>query len=605
MNEADSLEIERLRTGYETGEIEPERVIAEVYRRIDARGLRPIWIELVPHERALQYLADATRRKAAGEALPLFGIPFAIKDNIDLGGARTTAACPAFGYVAERDATSVARLIAAGAIPVGKANLDQFATGLVGARSPYGTGACAFDARYVSGGSSSGSALAVAHGLVSFALGTDTAGSGRVPAGFNNLVGVKPTPGLVSTRGVVPACRSLDCVSVFGLTVRDAELVLEVMAGFDADDAFSRARPELEAPPIHRVGVPRKLEFFGDAEYERCFREAVARTQSLGIEVVPFDLEPFLEAALLLYGGPWVAERYAAVGEFIEAHPNEANPVVRDIVLGGKAVTGTQAFQGAYKLAALRRATEPVWKALDAILLPTAGTHYTIEAVEREPVELNSRLGRYTNFVNLLDLAGIAVPSGFTEDGLPFGVTLLGPAFSDARLGRLADRLQQAAGLPLGATQVPLRPHAEVAPPSVAAHVGEVLLAVAGAHLSGQPLNHQLTSRQARLVQTTRTAAEYRLYALAGTVPPKPGLVRAPGFFGPGIEVEVWSLGREAFGSFVAEVPPPMVIGTVDLADGSSAKGFLCEPFSLTESPEITAFGGFRAYLAAAKSTTG
>ena len=603
MNEADSLEIERLRTGYRTGELDPEAVLAEVYRRIDARGLAPIWIELVPRERALEYLKAAAKRRAAGENLPLFGVPFAIKDNIDLGGVRTTAACPAFGYVPERDATAVARLIAAGAVPIGKTNLDQFATGLVGARSPYGIGACAFDARYVSGGSSSGSALAVAHGLVSFSLGTDTAGSGRVPAGFNNLVGVKPTPGLVSTRGVVPACRSLDCVSVFGLTVRDAELVLETMAGFDAEDAFSRVRPEVASALIQRVGVPRKLEFFGDAEYERCFREAVARAQSLGIEVTPFDLEPFLETALLLYNGPWIAERYAAVGAFIEERPSEAHPVVRDIVMGGKKVTGVEAFQGAYKLAALRKVTAEAWKTLDALLLPTTGTHYTIEAVEREPVELNSRLGRYTNFVNLLDLAGIAVPSGFTEDGLPFGITLLGPAFSDARLGRLGDRLQQAAGLPLGATQVPLRPHADAAPPSVAAHVGEVLLAVAGAHLSGQPLNHQLTSRQARLVQTTRTAPDYRLYALAGTVPPKPGMVREPGFVGPGIEVELWSLGREAFGSFVAEVPPPMVIGTLDLADGSSAKGFLCEPFSIAQSPEITALGGWRAFLSKANDT--
>jgi allophanate hydrolase len=400
---------------------------------------------------------------------------------------------------------------------------------------------------------------------------------------------------------VVPACRSLDCVSVFGLTVRDAELVLEAMAGFDAEDSYSRERPEVHAPPITRVGVPRTLEFFGNAEYERCFREAVGRLQSLGIEVIPFDLEPFLETARLLYGGPWVAERYAAVGAFIAAHPNEADPVVREIVLGGSRVTGAQVFEGAYRLAALRRTTESVWKTLDALLLPTAGTHYTIEAVEREPVELNSRLGRYTNFVNLLDLAGIAVPSGFTEDGLPFGVTLLGPAFSDARLGRLADRLQRAAGLPLGATQVPLPPHADTAPPSVAAHVGEVLLAVAGAHLSGQPLNHQLTSRQARLVQTTRTAPGYRLYALAGTQPPKPGLVREPGFEGAGIEVEVWSLGREAFGSFVAEVPPPMVIGTVELADGGSAKGFLCEPFAIAQSREITGFGSWRAFLNEAK----
>ena len=573
MSTAKALTLGRLAARYVRHD-DPERVLAEVYARIETLGLRPIWIELVPEAHAREFLRAARERRASGEPQPLFGVPFAIKDNIDLAGFPTTAGCPEFAYRPERDATAVARLIAAGAVPIGKTNLDQFATGLVGTRSPYGAGECVFDARYVSGGSSSGSALAVAHGLVSFALGTDTAGSGRVPAAFNDLVGLKPTRGAVSTRGVVPACRSLDCVSVFAMNVADAEAVFDVIAAFDPEDAFSRVLPADKAAPVQRLGVPRSLEFFGNAEYERLFSEAVARVQALGGSIIEVDLEPFLEAAKLLYGGPWIAERYAGVGAFISAHPEATHPVVRDIVLGGQRVSGADVFAGSYRLAELRRATEPVWDAVDALFLPTAATHYTIEAVLADPFELNARLGRYTNFVNLLDLAGIAVPAGFTNERLPFGVTLLGPAGSDRRLSRFAARLESAGGQ------------------------GEVLLAVAGAHLSGLPLNPQLTSRGARLVATTKTSSAYRFYALAGTMPPKPGLVRAPGFAGPGIEVEVWALDREAFGAFVAEVPPPMAIGSVELADGSVVKGFLCEQHALAGSPEITEFGGFRAYLA-------
>jgi allophanate hydrolase len=570
---AAGLSVDELRARYAAGE-SPERVLAEVYRRVAVRGARPTFIEQVPEAQALAYLARSRERLERGEAQPLFGIPFAIKDNIDLGGFPTTAGCPAFAYRAERDATAVGRLIAAGAIPIGKTNLDQFATGLVGTRSPYGAGECAFDPRYISGGSSSGSALAVAHGFASFALGTDTAGSGRIPAAFNNLVGLKPSRGLVSTRGVVPACRSLDCVSIFAGSVAEAETVLSLLAAFDAEDAFSRAFPAGHSEPIRVVGVPSSLEFFGNGAYAGLFEQAVVRLRALGIRVETVELAPFLEAAKLLYGGPWVAERFAGVGAFIAAQPEATHPVVREIVLGGRDVSGADVFAGMARLAELRRATEPVWRAVDALLLPTAGTHYTIEEVLAEPFELNARLGRYTNFVNLLDLAGIAVPAGFTPAGLPFGVTLLGPAFSDFRLAALAARFER-------------RPAAS-----------EVLLAVAGAHLSGLPLNHQLTSRGARLVTTTRTSSAYRFYALAGTVPPKPGLVHTPGFSGPGIEVEVWALGQEAFGSFVAEVPEPMVIGSVELTDGSVVKGFLCEPHALAGSPEITELGGFRAYLA-------
>jgi len=593
MKETISREIEAIAAAYARGALQPHELLDRAFTRLEALGTQPIWTYVLPRAHAHALLDAAIERRARGESLPLFGIPFAIKDNIDLAGVPTTAGCPAFARTPTEHATAVAWLIRAGAIPLGKTNLDQFATGLVGTRSPYGVCSSAFDPLRVSGGSSSGSALAVAHGIVSFALGTDTAGSGRVPAAFNNLVGWKPTRGLVSTRGVVPACRSLDCVSVFAGSVGDAERVAAVIAGFDAEDPFSREK-QAKNGAIARLGVPRSLEFFGDRTYERLFAEAVERVQVLGARVVPIDLEPFLAAARLLYGGPWVAERYAAVGDFIEAHPGEVHPVVRDIVLGGRGVTGADAFRGSYRLAELKRATDRAFDEVDALLLPTAPFHPTIEAVLADPVEQNAKLGLYTNFVNLLDLAALAVPAGFTESGLPFGVTLIGPAFSDGALAAFGDRLHRANAPTWGASGLALGD----APPRAVENSGTVLLAVAGAHLSGQPLNHQLTSRHATLVRTVRTATDYRLFALANTTPPKPGLVRTPGHTGGGIELEVWSLTTEAFGSFVAEVPAPMVIGTVELEDGARVKGFLCEPAALEGSEDITHLGGWRAFLA-------
>jgi allophanate hydrolase len=606
-----NLDLFALLAAFESG-TDPREILELVYRRIQELGTRPIWLELLPKERALEALALAQQRKAVGESLPLLGIPFAVKDNIDVAGLPTTAACPAFSYVPKVSAAAVERLTLAGAIVIGKTNLDQFATGLVGARSPYGACSSVFDARYVSGGSSSGSALAVAHGLVSFSLGTDTAGSGRVPAAFNNLVGVKPTRGLVSARGVVPACRSLDCVSVFAKSVAEASAVLDVMTAFDPEDPFSLGAPSLGAPGAAlersgselgaattvkrlagtKIGVlpARDLEFFGHAGYREAYAAARARLASLGAELVEIDYTPFADAARLLYEGPWLAERYAAVGAFLEEHGAEAHPVVRDIILKGKNISGADTFRGQYRLRELSRRALALLGGVDALFLPTAGTPLTLDEVERDPIAKNTQLGRYTNFVNLLDLAAIAVPAGFTAEKFPFGVTFVGPACSDARIAALAAEF---VGEPA------TLPHAGGAPRRGGAKPGasQVLLSVVGAHLSGQPLNKQLLERGATLVKTCRTARDYRFYALAGTVPPKPGLVRVPGFAGPGIETEVWSLDVEAFGSFVALVPEPLAIGTVTLDDGSLVKGFVCEPRATDRAREITELGGWRAYL--------
>lgn len=551
---------------------DPAELLREIDRRIEQRGDDGVWIYRPS-------LNDLIASLPTDRSLPLFGLPFAVKDNIDVAGWPTTAACPEFAYTAKEDAAVVARLRQLGAIPIGKTNLDQFATGLVGTRSPYGIPRCVFNDSYVSGGSSSGSAVAVAAGLASFALGTDTAGSGRVPAAFNSLVGLKPTRGIVSTRGVVPACRSLDCVSVFGAHVGDAYEVFKHMRAFDPEDAFSReAVGGLAAIVTPRIGVPRakELTFAGDAGMEELYAEARRRCESLGWEIVEIDFSPFREAALLLYSGPWVAERFVAVGEFLEERPGAGHPVVRGIIEGGAKLSAADTFRGNYELARLRRLADREWAKMDALLLPTTPTIFRVDEVLADPVKLNSVLGTYTNFVNLLDLAALAVPAGSRSDGLPLGVTFMAPAFGDDFLAGLGAEF-------LGEVRPNVKPE----------HVD---VSVVGAHLAGQPLNHQLTSRGARLVKTCRTAANYQLYALANTTPPKPGLVRTPGFFGSGIETEVWRLTPRAFGEFVAEVPAPMGIGTVTLDDGSEVKGFLCEVAALEGARDITEFGGWRAF---------
>jgi allophanate hydrolase len=595
--------ISGLRELYGGGQLKPAEVIAEALRRARNPAHSSVWITLLTSEQVRVYI-DALDPERFDE-FPLFGIPFAIKDNIDLNGIPTTCACPAFAYVPKSSAYVVERLIKAGAVPIGKTNLDQFATGLVGTRSPHGACHSVFDARYISGGSSSGSAVAVASGMVAFALGTDTAGSGRVPAAFNNLVGLKPTRGRLSSRGVVPACRSLDCVSILAATCYDAAAVLAVAEARDPEDPFSRTplqRPLPEGPI--RFGKPRgdQLEFFGNEEARRLYDEACQRLAALGGEQIEFDYEPFLKAASLLYAGPWVAERYSAIGEFLEsAGPESVDPTVRAIILAAKQYSAVDAFRGLYELEAYAAQSRKIWEEVDLLLLPTAGTAYTIEDVKKEPVLRNSNLGRYTNFVNLLDLAAVAVPAGFGEaeslPGLPFGVTLIGPAFSDRALLSWGDRLHRTGGGLLGGTsfKVSLQPPFKILNEN---NPSRVELAVVGAHLRGQPLNHQLSNRGAQFVTATETAPFYRLYHLANTTPPKPGLVRVEERLGHGIEIEVWSLDRGAFGDFISEVPPPLAIGTLELASGEDVKGFVCEPCALHGAKDITQHRGWRSYLA-------
>ncbi len=543
-----------------------------------------LWISRADPQALRAAAAAIDARVAAGEHLPLAGVPFAAKDNIDVAGLETTAACPAFAYAPERSATVIERLQAAGAICVGKTNLDQFATGLVGTRSPYGIPRNAYNRDYVSGGSSSGSAVAVAAGLVAFALGTDTAGSGRVPAAFNHLVGLKPTKGRWSTRGLVPACRSLDCITVFTDALEDAALVDDVIAGFDAEDAWSR--PAADVPlGGRRIAVPRadQRQFFGDVQAEFLYERALAALAQEA-ELVEIDIDPLLEAAQLLYGGPWVAERTHAVAGLLESNPLAIDPVVREVIAPGSAMLATELWDGIYRLAELQRVAEGMWAEVDALAFPTTGTTYRVAELLEAPVALNSNLGRYTNFVNLLDMAAIAVPAGAKSNNTGFGITLIGPAHSDKALIALAQAYLTVAALP------------PPPPLDLGEHMDTVKLAVVGAHLEGMPLHWQLTSRGATFVGAFTTAPNYRLYAMADSVPPKPALVHAGD--GAAIALEVYELDLASFGSFVAEVPPPLAIGTVQLADGSCVKGFVAEPRALTGAEDITHLGGWRAYIA-------
>src|SRR5262245_40401771 len=603
----DSLDLGTLGHRLRAGELRPRDMVAGVLQRITARGDDKVWIHRASRE-ALEGRAEALERRGP-DALPLYGIPFAVKDNIDAAGHPTTAACPDYAYTPAEPAPVVQKLVDSGAILIGKTNLDQFATGLVGTRSPYGAVANAFDARYVSGGSSSGSGVAVAAGLVSFSLGTDTAGSGRVPAAFNNIVGLKPTRGALSTRGVVPACRSLDCVSIFALTAGDAEAVFAVARGFDAGDPFSRRAAPARAIPEWgagcRFGVPRaaELEFFGNREAERLFHAAVAELERLGGQRVEIDFAPFLETARLLYGGPWVAERYVAIRAFFDRNPDLLFPGTRGSIGGATRFRAAKhsaagGFAAAYRLEALRRKPEPVWEAIDVLVTPTAGTIYTIAEVNADPIRLNTNLGTYTNYMNLLDLSAIAVPAGFQPDGLPFGITLAAPAFADEALCALGDAIHRRLVQRLGATAANLPPESAR---RIGARSGVVRLAVCGAHMSGLPLNHQLTERGARLARQCRTAPHYRLFALEAFKPPRPGLVRSSEA-GHAIEVEVWAVPTEAVGSFVDGIPGPLGIGTIELEDGELVRGFLCEDYAVAGAEDISRLGSWRSYVTGHKT---
>jgi len=526
----------------------------------------------------------------------LTGLVFAIKDNIDATGLMTTAACPEFAFTAAEDALVVQKLLDSGAALLGKTNLDQFACGLNGTRSPYGAVPNAFDADYVSGGSSAGSAYVVATGQVDFSLGTDTAGSGRVPAGLNNIVGFKPSKGLISTRGVLPAAQSVDCVSIFARTVAVAVRVLQASLGYDPLDPYSRqldlTRQSWGA--AFRFGVPTVLEFFGDTQAQAAFDQAVERLCALGGVPVAIDYTPLAQSAALLYESALVAERYAAIRAFFDAHEDQVIEPVRTIMAKGRQYSAADLFQAQTQLHAYGQQAAKMWHDIDLLLVPTAPTHYTIAAMQADPVALNRNLGAYTNFVNLLDYAAISVPSSIRPDGLPFGITLVGPCGSDWQLAELGQRYHHATGLTQGALGEALPAMQAL---GGAGQLPSLPLAVVGAHLSGMPLNSQLTERGARLAQSTHTAAHYRLYALPGTTPPKPGLRRVAGQ-GAAIAVEVWDMPLQHVGSFLALIPPPLGLGKLELADGSWVTGFICEGHALDNALDVTEHGGWRAYMA-------
>lgn len=592
------LRLDSVRAAYEAGSVTPRQLILAL--REKAAALNPeyhLFIYLLNPSELEPYLAALEGRDM--KDLPLYGIPFSIKDNIDLAGIPTTAACVAYSYKPEHSATIVEQLLALGAIPMGKTNLDQFATGLNGSRSPYGACPNSVLKEYPSGGSSSGSSLAVALGVSSFSLGTDTAGSGRVPAALNNLVGMKASKGLISTAGVVPACRTLDCVTTFTATAREASQLLSLTARLDPRDEYSRSNPlwndasAFGAPRPFRFGVPRDqdLEYFGCTQGPALFADAIAHLTSMGGEAVTLDLSPFLEAARLLYEGPWVAERYSVAGELMEGNPDAVLPVIKAVLAKAPAVTGVDTFRAQYRLQALKAICDKALEGLDFVVTPSIGRPVTNAELEAEPVLRNSELGYYTNFVNLLDYAAVAVPSAFMENGLPWGVTLFGRVFTDQYLLSIADALQRHTELQLIGGLNP-----ELGKPAGTARNDMARLVVCGAHLDGLALNWQLKQRGARLLETTHSSPDYQLYALAGGPPFRPGMVRVDQG-GVAIEVEVWELPSRELGSFLTGIPAPLGLGKVQLADGRWECGFICEPYGLEGAKNISYLGGWRAYL--------
>lgn len=603
-----SLDIGTLSRVLMNRQLSAKDVVGAVLERIAACGDESIWITRVDaaalYARA-EWLDQYARTHAeVFDALPLFAVPFAVKDNIDVAGMPTTAACPEFAYTPKDTAFVVQRLLNAGAILVGKTNMDQFATGLVGTRSPYGVPVNPFDRRYVPGGSSSGSAMAVSRGLVAFALGTDTAGSGRVPAAFGNIVGLKPTRGVLSNTGTVPACRSLDCISVFALNCQDAVAVTNVMAAYDERDVFARrfvqnfrlgASP---LPPRFQHAVPRadQLRFFGDVAAQAQFEQTRLRLDQLGGIAKEIDFAPFLEVAAMLYDGPWVAERLIAAGGLLQDRPQVLNPDVRRAIESGRRYQAVDAFSAYYRLRELKRVVNVQLDDVLCLVVPTAGRPVTLEEVKSKPAEMNAQLGYYTNFVNLLDLAAISVPAGFLDSGMPFGVMLIGPALSESRLCTLGARLHLAAGVTMGAS-----PHPVPAWNTESADIDEqhyIRVSVSGAHMSGLALNKQLTRAGARFLRAVKTAPRYRLYNLDHMVPPRPGMIRTDDA-GFAIDVEVWAVPATEFGRFVAGIPTPLGIGKVELADGEWVCGFLCEPYAAARAKDISELGGWRQFLAA------
>ena len=598
-----SLDLTTLTRLYQDGDLSLRHVLTAIHQRIAAHPDPAVWIQRVSHEALLSQADSVEKRRGQGESLPLYGIPFAVKDMIDVAGLPTTAGCPAYSYTAKRTAPAVSRLLKAGAILVGKTNLDQFATGLAGDRTPYGACSNVFDAAYISGGSSSGSAVAVAAGLVSFALGTDTAGSGRVPAGCNNIIGLKPAPGLLSTEGVVPACRSLDCVSIFAVTVEDAFAVCRIAAEGawpeeGGDHAFEGCT----------FTIPRDedLEFFGDLNQAELYRQALQQLQRQGARLVAIDFGPFREVASLLYDGPWVAERLAAVGAFLQNHRSEMHPTTRAILEGASRYTAVDVFKAQSRLHVLRDTCLKLLGQGEVFVIPTLPTIPTLAQVKADSLGWSRRLGYYTNFVNLLGLAALVLPSGFTPHGLPASITLIGPGGSHRRLCGLGMAWQQHLNLPLGATgrplpeqrgPVPLLEETAQCSPAEAC----VRLAVAGAHLRGQPLHQELLQTGARFVRACRTAARYRFVALLDLDPPRPGLLRTEED-GGSVLVEVYDLPVAGFGTLVASVAPPLAIGTIELADGETVKGFLCESWAAAKARDITPLGGWAAFRAQAQA---
>jgi allophanate hydrolase len=575
--------------------LKPEAVIAEAYRRLAAVNDPGIFIHLAPQA---DVMAAARALGDFDPAKPLWGIPFAVKDNIDVAGMPTTCACPDFEFMPQGDAFVVAKLKAAGAIPIGKTNLDQFATGLVGIRTPYPAPRNAVDPEIVPGGSSGGSGVIVAHGIVSFSLGTDTAGSGRVPAALNNIVGLKPSLGALSASGMAPACRTLDTISIFALTVDDAFAAYACAFGYDKTDAYSRpiAAPHLQVPQVGlKIGVPdaATVQFFGDGVQKKSFADACAALEKMGHDIVKLDFSPLYEIAAMLYEGAWVAERYAAIEMMMKEKPGSVHPVTRGIIGQAEKLTAADAFKGFYRLADLKRLAEPLLEQVDCLCVPTIPRFFSLADLEADPVGPNSKFGTYTNFVNLLDMAGIAVPVHTRTDGRPGSVTLLGKSGTDGLLAGMAKILHENAGVTLGATGWPL---VRTRAPAPTAGPGEIAVALVGAHMSGLPLNHEIAGRGGRFLYASQTAPVYRFYALAGGPPKRPGLVRSDE--GGSIALEVWAMPLARFGEFMSGIPSPLGIGSVLLQSGEQVKGFLCESAGTNGAEDITSFGGWRSYMA-------